>query len=302
MTLHDVTAGTVGSITDGWSSPLDTPAAENSEARPTWAPDAVKRVSLAGCFVDLCTEETVAALVTRTLRDASRPALAVASANLDHLHHFGLDGRQRGPLPRDRESLRWLTLLDGAPLVSRVRRWSGEEYPRLAGSDLIGPLLAEVARVGSRVGFLGGQPEMLEVLGRRLDEDYPTLQVAGCWSPRRSELADADANARLVEEIRAAQVEVLVVGLGKPRQELWIDANAEMTEARVLLAFGASADFLAGQVTRAPQWLRDNGLEWSYRLAHEPRRLGRRYLIQGPRAMSRLVLQPVEILATATWG
>jgi exopolysaccharide biosynthesis WecB/TagA/CpsF family protein len=307
MTVNDVTAGTVAS-TSSWlaGAPRAPGAGPGSfppelDPRPAWSPGPVRRVSLAGCSVDLCDETTVRAIVRATVEDRTRPALAVASANLDHVHHFGLDGRERWRLPRDRESLQWLTLLDGAPLVSRVRRWSGEPYPRLAGSDLLGPLLREVARAGAVVGFLGGQQEMLDVLCGRLAEEYPTLRVGGCWSPTRAELGDSDANATLIESVQTARVDVLVVGLGKPRQELWIDAYAELTGARVLLAFGASADFLAGQVTSAPQWLRDHGMEWCYRLAHEPRRLGRRYLVQGPRAMSRLVFEPVETLTTSSW-
>ena len=303
MTVNDVTAGTVTS-TQSWlvgdQLPLDV-APPRADPAPPRSPGPVKRVSLGGCAVDLCDESTVAAIVGATLRDPAQPAVAIASANLDHLHHFGLDGRDRWRLPRDRESLQWLTLLDGAPLVSRVRRWSGEPYPRLAGADLLGPLLAEVARLGAVVGFLGGQQPMLDALRERLATDYPALRIGGCWSPTREELGDSDANATLIGQVRAARVDVLVVGLGKPRQELWIDAYAELTGARVLLAFGASADFLAGQVTRAPQWLRDHGLEWSYRLAHEPRRLGRRYLVQGPRAMSRLVFEPVHTLTTSHW-
>ncbi|HEU4998141.1 MAG TPA: WecB/TagA/CpsF family glycosyltransferase [Lapillicoccus sp.] len=303
MTVNDVTAGTVTTTNTWLVTPAVTapPPAVPSPPVPTWAPGTVKRVSLAGCAVDLCDEPTVAAIVAATLREPTRPVLAVASANLDHVHHFGLDGQDRWRLPRDRESLHWLTLLDGAPLVSRVRRWSGEPYPRLAGADLLGPLLAEVAEAGSVVGFFGGQQEMHDVLRERLAADYPTLRVGGYWSPTRAELGDSDANATLIEQVRAARVDVLVVGLGKPRQELWIDAYAELTGARVLLAFGASADFLAGQVTRAPEWLRDHGLEWCYRLAHEPRRLGRRYLVQGPRAMSRLVFEPVHTLTPPSW-
>ncbi len=275
--------------------------ADRTEEEHTRAEGAVSRVSLAGCMVDLCDEATVKAIVRRTLRDPMAPSLAIGSANLDHVHHFGIDGDSRWQLPGDRESLRWLTLLDGAPLVSRVQRWSQEPCPRLAGSDLLGPLLADVAKEGAVVGFMGGRQEMLDVLQVRLASDYPTLRVGGCWSPTRRELADAEANTRLVEQVRSAHVDVLMVGLGKPRQEIWIDAFGELTAARVLLAFGASADFLAGQVSRAPTWVRDHGLEWAYRLAQEPRRLGRRYMVQGPRALTRLVVEPITVLETASW-
>src|SRR5690349_18931527 len=111
MTVNDVTAGTVAS-TSSWlaGAPRAPEAGPGSfppelDPRPAGSPGPVRRVSLAGCSVDLCDETTVRAIVRATVEDPTRPALAVASANLDHVHHFGLDGRERWRLPQDRESL-----------------------------------------------------------------------------------------------------------------------------------------------------------------------------------------------------
>ena len=101
-------------------------------------------------------------------------------------------------------------------------------------------------------------------------------------------LASDSESRSLAAEIRAARVDVLVVGLGKPRQELWIAEYGYLTGAGALLAFGAVVDFLAERVTRAPSWMSARGLEWSYRLALEPLRLSRRYLVDGPGAYHRL--------------
>src|SRR5439155_17039259 len=114
--------------------------------------------------------------------------------------------------------------------------------------------------------------------------------VAGYWAPQRSDLADARACSALAVQIRDAGVDLLVVGLGKPRQEVWCARYAAATGAKVCLAFGAAPDFIAGTVPRAPELLRSSGLEWLYRLLLEPRRLSRRYLLQGPRALCRLLL------------
>ena len=92
----------------------------------------------------------------------------------------------------------------------------------------------------------------------------------------------------LAGTIRDAHTDLLVVGLGKPRQEEWMQRYAGASGARVLLGFGAAADFLAGKVSRAPGWLRRAGGEWLYRLYKEPRRLFRRYCLEGPPAMWRL--------------
>ncbi|RNI21184.1 WecB/TagA/CpsF family glycosyltransferase [Flexivirga caeni] len=256
------------------------------------------RISLGGCPVDLCDEQSTLAEVHRSLSDPAEPCLAIASANLDHLYHFGPHGASRDKLPQDRDRLRWRTLLDGAPLVHRVRRSTGTEFPRLTGADLIVPMLRVAESVGARVGFLGGSSDMHKALGPRLSKQFPALQVAGMWAPERAEIFDDAANQQIIDELRASGVDVLVVGLGKPRQELWIQKYGEASGARVIVAFGAAADFLAGQVPRAPQWAQDHSLEWAYRLMREPRRLAKRYLLQGPVALADLVLTPVEAADT----
>ena len=208
--------------------------------------------------------------------------LVVASVNLDHVHHFGARGAWAGALGR---SIEWLNLIDGAPVAAVARRITGVGWPRLAGSDLIGPILDRAEAQGLRVGFLGGSEETLELLRSVLARERPDLIVAGLWSPSRAEITDPPASKELAARVRASDVDILVVGLGKPRQELWIDTYAQETGARVLLAFGAVVDFLAGRVARAPRWVVEAGMEWAWRLALEPRRLARRYLVQGPKAL-----------------
>lgn len=255
-----------------------------------------RQVMMAGCVVDLMDERTAIALIVQHARDASGPALGVMSANLDHVHHFGRHGRWQGTvgeptLAEWREGdgpLAWLDLLDGSPLVSRARVLSGRQWPRLAGSDLIAPILDAAGEAHLRIGFLGGSSETQELLRDQLAQTRPGLAVVGWWSPPRASLTDPEASARLAAEVRAAGADILVVGLGKPRQELWIAEYGPQTGARVLLAFGAVVDFLAGRVQRAPEWAREHGLEWAWRLALEPRRLARRYLVQGPPAMAAL--------------
>lgn len=180
--------------------------------------------------------------------------------------------------------MEWLTLLDGAPLVARANTLTGRRWPRLAGSDLIGPILDGAAQEGLTVGFLGGAATTHIRLREVLASTRPGLRVAGWWAPERAELADPGASLRIAAEIRRAGIDILIIGLGKPRQELWIAEYGDATGAQVLLAFGAVVDFLAGRVRRAPAWASEHGLEWAWRLALEPRRLARRYLVQGPPA------------------
>lgn len=243
-------------------------------------------VLLGGSRVDLMgMDEAVQVIMDRASSHEGQP-LAVCSANLDHIRHFGTGGRWAGTL--DGHAVRWLTLIDGAPLSAEARRITGVPWPRLAGSDLMGPLLAEAERRGCSVGFLGGSEEAQDLIRDRLACERPGLKVAGMWAPERSVIADGEASLRLAREIAVSAPDILVVGLGKPRQELWINEYGQLTGARVLLAFGAVVDFLAGRIRRAPSWVADHSLEWAWRLMLEPRRLGRRYVVDGPEAYVRL--------------
>ncbi|MCW2641652.1 MAG: tagA [Dactylosporangium sp.] len=246
------------------------------------------RIVLGGASVDLWRDDDVYAAVRDRLVSHDGPPLAVSSANIDHIHHFGPHGASRSDLDFTDTSPRWVVLLDGAPLVRKAHRLTGVEWPRLAGSDLLGPLLTDAEAVGARVGFLGGTVAMQERLTAVLAHSHPGLKMAGMWAPERAELADPEGARALAHAARMAGVDLLVVGLGKPRQERWIQHHAAESGARVLLAFGASADFLAGSVSRAPEWMQRASAEWLYRLAKEPRRLARRYCLQGPPAMWRL--------------
>lgn len=258
------------------------------------------RVDLAGIVIDLFDEDSALAHI---LDRATHPPMesghsipvSVVSANLDHLAQFGRGSRWEGtlgdslhPTVTGRGRMEWLTLLDGAPLVNRANRLTGRTWPRLAGSDLIGPLLDGAAAAGLSVGFLGGSPAVQQTLSRELPLTRPSLTIAGLWSPDRSTLIDPVASRDLARAIRVASPDILVVGLGKPRQELWMAQYGALTGARVLLAFGAVVDFLAGSVQRAPRWVAENGLEWAWRLALEPRRLARRYLVDDPPSLLRI--------------
>ncbi|MBB5475213.1 exopolysaccharide biosynthesis WecB/TagA/CpsF family protein [Cellulomonas hominis] len=221
-------------------------------ARTAWP-----RVLLGGTPVDLLdAPDAVATIVAHATSTEPWP-LGVMSANLDHIHHFGCHGPSSlvpftwahpaaGEPPRARfrpedaaaPAVRWLNLLDGAPLVRHAAHLTGRAWPRLAGSDLIDPILDAAEVQGLRVGFLGGRPEVLTALGERLAVDRPGLVVAGAWSPDRGDLDDAARSRDWADRVRAAGVEVLVVGLGKPRQERWILRYGPLTGARVQLAFG----------------------------------------------------------------
>ncbi|WP_394768416.1 WecB/TagA/CpsF family glycosyltransferase [Lacisediminihabitans sp.] len=244
------------------------------------------RIFVGGCPVDLRELDEVIETIRDRTGSPGHPPLAVASVNLDHVHHFGSGSRWFGSLDGAGEpgSIEWLNLIDGAPIASQAGRETGRAWPRLAGSDLIGPILAAAERDGASVGFLGGDTATHELLRSRLAHDHPALRLSGFWAPSRDELGDRERSATIARDIASTDTDILVVGLGKPRQELWITEHGVATGARVLLAFGAVVDFLADRIDRAPGWVAAVGMEWAWRLAHEPKRLARRYLVDGPPA------------------
>lgn len=269
----------------------------------------MQQVDLVGVVVDLLDLEDALDRVTKRAsksvetEDLENRPLSVVSANLDHIAQFGRLGRWYDTLdyalglptaPNETAvhhgngSADWLVLLDGAPLVAEATRLTGKTWPRLAGSDIIGPLLDRAEKEGLSVGFLGGSYLVQRILSRTVTRSRPHLKVSGFWAPDRKELVDHEASILLAESIRASHTQILVVGLGKPRQELWMAKYGPATGANVLLAFGAVVDFLAGSVQRAPAWASENGLEWAWRLALEPRRLARRYLVDDPPSLLRL--------------
>ena len=169
-----------------------------------------------------------------------------------------------------------LVLCDGQPLVW-ASRWLGNPLPeRVAGADLTPRLLEQAARKGHRVYLLGATPEANDEACRRLQKRYPTLQLAGHYAPPICPLEEMDHEA-LACRIRAAEPDILLISFGCPKQERWIARNYRTLGVPVCLGLGATIDFLAGRVRRAPAWMQRSGLEWIYRLMQEPRRLFRRY-------------------------
>lgn len=241
-------------------------------------------MNLAGITVTSATQDCVLAHLANVIDLPGTAPLAVGSVNLDHLHHFpDGTGAQPGPNRVD-----WLWLADGMPIAWRGRALTGEPWPRVTGADLLPAILGWAESVGARVGWLGGTRSMHDDLSAVLAKRWPRLDAGSVWTPDRAELDAAASAEAIVRDIADAQVEILVVALGKPRQEQWIDSNGVLSGARALLAFGASGDFLAGRNARAPEWMQKAGAEWLFRLSREPRRLARRYLIQGPQQVGHL--------------
>ncbi len=176
----------------------------------------------------------------------------------------------------------FLSLADGMPVVW-ASKLLGQPLPeKVSGSDLVLPLLQRAARDNWSVYFLGGRPGSCEALVRRLKTELPNLRVVGVDSPQLNASAADGQSQHAFQRVQQARPNLLLVGLGCPKQELWLHRFAPRLPGTVSLGIGASIDFLAGVVTRAPAWMSRNGLEWLYRLIQEPRRMWRRYLVRDP--------------------
>jgi N-acetylglucosaminyldiphosphoundecaprenol N-acetyl-beta-D-mannosaminyltransferase len=170
-----------------------------------------------------------------------------------------------------------LVLCDGQPLVWASRLLGNALPERVAGSDLTPRLIAQAERLGHRIFLLGASPEANAQAAERLRKRHPRLEIAGGYSPPHRPLDQMD-HEEIVCRVRAAEPDILFVSFGCPKQEQWISMHYRELGVPVCLGVGATIDFLAGRVPRAPLWMRRSGLEWTFRLLQEPRRLFRRYL------------------------
>jgi len=208
---------------------------------------------------------------------AARAGGVVFTPNVDHVVMAGHDARFREAYAKAD-----LSLADGMPVV-----WAshllGEPLPaKISGSDLVLPLMERANRGRWRVFLLGGGPGVADVAAANLTARFPDLVIAGTLSPRVDMSQPASSREGILESVRAARPDVVLVALGAPKQELWIAEAAAALRPAVLLGVGAAVDFVAGTVQRAPDWISAAGLEWLYRLAREPRRLWKRYLLRDP--------------------
>ncbi len=153
--------------------------------------------------------------------------------------------------------------------------------PRITGSDYFASMMRALAKRNGRVGFFGSSPGVLAKLQDRCRREFPGVTVASVISPPFGDWS-VDLDARYLEEIRAARLDVLWVGLTAPKQEKWVSRNLHGLSVGVVGSVGAVFDYFAGTVKRAPAWVCGVGLEWAYRLAREPTRLWQRNFVSGP--------------------
>jgi N-acetylglucosaminyldiphosphoundecaprenol N-acetyl-beta-D-mannosaminyltransferase len=184
-----------------------------------------------------------------------------------------------------------LTVPDGQPLVWALRALGHEGASRVYGPELMARYFERSVETGMRHYLYGGRSQgALVELALALRRRYPGVRIVGGYSPPFRPLSDEE-EAWVVDDVNRSGADVVWVGIGQPKQEVWMARMRERLSAPVLAGVGAAFDFHAGLVPQAPNWMQDSGLEWVYRLVHEPRRLWRRYARYNPLFVAGFVRQ-----------
>jgi N-acetylglucosaminyldiphosphoundecaprenol N-acetyl-beta-D-mannosaminyltransferase len=232
-----------------------------------------------GVEIDPLRMEQAVAQIRAWVADPVGRCRYVVTPNVDHVvmlqHHEGLRAAYHDA---------GMVLADGTPVLwsSRLLQGADGRLPeRVAGSDLVPALFSaasdESAGGGLRIYLLGAAPGVADRAAGNIRKDWPAVEIVGTYSPPIGFERDATENEAILNRIAAARPDVLIIGLGAPKQELWVHQHRGRIAAKVALCVGATIDFLAGERKRAPMWMREAGLEWLYRVALEPRRLAARY-------------------------
>ncbi len=175
---------------------------------------------------------------------------------------------------------------DGMPVVWALRTLGSPRQQRVYGPTL----MLELCRSGLRPFLYGGREDTLPTLVKRLEQQFPGLRISGAYAPPFRPLTAAeeeDVRAR----IQSSDAEIVLVGIGAPKQEQWMHEHRNCFPGLTLIGVGAAFDFFSGCTRQAPRWMQNSGLEWLFRLIMEPLRLWRRYLLVSPRFLPLWAMQ-----------
>lgn len=172
-----------------------------------------------------------------------------------------------------------LVFVDGKPLVWISKYYGSPLKAKISGSDLV-PLLCEIsADKGYKIFIIGGKEGIANKAKENLEAKYKDIRIVGTYCPPLGFENDKKELEKINRTISSVKPDLLFVCLGCPKQEKWIYENIDKYDAKVSICAGATVDFLAGNVKRAPKWMSEHGLEWFYRFLQEPKRLFKRYFI-----------------------
>jgi N-acetylglucosaminyldiphosphoundecaprenol N-acetyl-beta-D-mannosaminyltransferase len=245
--------------------------------------DTPQRVNVLGVGVSAITMADALATIDRWIAIGMPQYVCVTGVH-------GVMESQVDPSLRDIHNRAGLVTPDGMPLVWLSWLGGQRHVERVYGPDLMLACCEASIKKGYRHFFYGGGPGVAERLAKRLAERFDGLQIVGTWSPPFRDLTPAEEEA-MIDRMASSKPDILWVGLSTPKQERWMARYVGRVPVPVLIGVGAAFDMHAGLKRQAPRWMQRSGLEWSFRLLTEPRRLARRYFINNPRFVWRLFLQ-----------
>ena len=235
-----------------------------------------KRVHLFGANIDLLNMQDTVSLINEWMEQPQKQCRFVVTPNVDHIVKFQTDVGLQAAYEQAA-----LVVTDGKPIV-----WSanflGVNIPgTVPGSDLV-PAIFDYAQTNNKlltVFLLGAMPGVADRAREMIHATWPMVKVVGTLSPDFGFDKNTTVSKAICETINASGADLLVLGLGAPKQELWITQYAAEISVKVALCVGATIDFIAGEKSRAPVWMQKIGMEWLHRIRSEPRRLAKRYMV-----------------------
>jgi len=230
----------------------------------------MKRVDILGCPFDSISFSETVGTIRRTLLEGGR--LQVVPGSID----FVMKARQ-DPLFSAELWRADLVVADGVPIVWAASLLGSGLRGRVSGTELVWSCAQLSSEMGCSVAMIGATPDIVRRAAVAMQRRFPRASLHPIPTPFP---LGPEENQLVVEEIRKANAEIVLVALGAPKQERWVQAHLERCGASVGIGIGSAFDIICGDKPRAPQWMQRMGLEWLYRMLQEPRRLGRRYLIE----------------------
>jgi N-acetylglucosaminyldiphosphoundecaprenol N-acetyl-beta-D-mannosaminyltransferase len=216
---------------------------------------------------------------------------AGARARLSTMNIHGANLAYESPEYRALVNQCELVICDGYGLKWGARLLGQSIPERFTQADLL-PLLAELAcRRNFTLFFLGGRRGVAEKAAARLKERFPTIRIVGAHHGFFDNASGGPENESVIQAINAVKPHILLIGLGMPLQDRWMIENWDRLEVNIAMTCGALFEYVSGETPRGPRWMTDHGLEWLARLAVEPRRLWRRYLVGNPLFLWRVLKQ-----------
>jgi len=232
--------------------------------------ESVKRVNVLGCPFDAISFSDTVAWIKRAVLENKR--LQVVPGSIDFVMKAKRD-------PKFAEEL-WradLVIADGVPIVWAASLLGDPICGRVSGTDLVWHCADVSAETGCAVALIGAMPGVALRAAQKMQAHFPGAKLHAIPTPFP---LGPQENAELIERIKAVNAKIVLAALGAPRQERWVQTHLASCEANVGIGCGSAFDIICGDQPRAPRWMRDNGLEWLHRLLLDPKRLGRRYLIE----------------------